>query len=142
MTSFGDRLKNLREKKGLSQQELAKRFNLSQSTIAYYENDKKQPNQNTLQRLADFFEVSVDYLLGRTDDPTPPQRQKIMVAGKEIELSREEFKVFEEIRKHSILFNDLATDPERKVKQLIRMWETIKTVVEEEEKGREDIIED
>lgn len=54
----------------LSQVELAKLLNLSQSTIAYYELNRKEPSQNTLQRLADFFGVSVDYLLGRTDIPT------------------------------------------------------------------------
>lgn len=63
MSTFGSRLKNLRENKELSQGELGKRFNLSQSTIAYYESDKKQPNNNTLKKIADFFGVTVDYLL-------------------------------------------------------------------------------
>jgi len=67
MTTFGARLKKERESRDLSQQELANRLNLSQSSIAYYEKDKKQPPQNTLAKIADFFEVSVDYLLGRTD---------------------------------------------------------------------------
>ncbi|PWW06281.1 helix-turn-helix protein [Paenibacillus cellulosilyticus] len=68
MPTFGERLKKLRDRKGISQQELADRFNLSQSTIAYYESDKKQPSQNTLQKLADFYETSVDFLLGRTQN--------------------------------------------------------------------------
>jgi transcriptional regulator with XRE-family HTH domain len=68
MPTFGERLKKLRERRGLSQQELADRFNLSQSTIAYYESDKKQPSQNTLQKLADFYETSVDFLLGRVHE--------------------------------------------------------------------------
>lgn len=66
MASFGKRLKILRDKKGISQEDLAKLFNLSQSTIAYYEKDKKQPSQKTLTRLADYFGVSTDYLLGRS----------------------------------------------------------------------------
>ncbi|MCL6446826.1 MAG: helix-turn-helix transcriptional regulator [Armatimonadetes bacterium] len=71
MNTFGQRLKVLREEKKLSQEELGKIFHLSQSTIAYYEKDKKQPSQKTLQKFADFFNVSVDYLLGRTNNPKP-----------------------------------------------------------------------
>ena len=66
MITFGQRLKYLREKKGISQGELGKRFNLSQSTIAYYELNKKQPSQSTLNKMADFFDVTADYLLART----------------------------------------------------------------------------
>ena len=65
MVSFGQRLKELRKKKGMSQEDLAKLFNLSQSTFAYYERDKKQPSHRTLSLLADYFGVSTDYLLGR-----------------------------------------------------------------------------
>lgn len=68
MASFGERLKNEREKKGLSQQELADRLKLSQSSIAYYERDKKQPPFETLNEIADYFEVQTDYLLGRTNN--------------------------------------------------------------------------
>lgn len=71
MISFGKRLRELREERGLTQRELAGLLNLNQSTIAFYETDKKQPSQDTLARLADLFDVSVDYLLGRTDIRNP-----------------------------------------------------------------------
>lgn len=74
MITFGERLKALREEKQISQRELGQFFNLSQSTIAYYETNKKEPNKDTLQRLADYFHVSVDYLLGRTNDPRPASK--------------------------------------------------------------------
>jgi transcriptional regulator with XRE-family HTH domain len=80
MATFGQRLKRLREEKELSQQELAKLFSLSQSTIAYYELDKKQPSQKTLQRLAEFFGCTVDYILGRTDIRNPDQPDEDIVA--------------------------------------------------------------
>jgi repressor LexA len=67
MAHFGSRLRGLREEKELSQEALGKVLNLSQSTIAYYELNRKQPTQENLQYFADFFNVSVDYLLGRTD---------------------------------------------------------------------------
>jgi transcriptional regulator with XRE-family HTH domain len=80
MATFGQRLKQLREEKELSQQELAKLFCLSQSTIAYYELDKKQPSQKTLQRLAEFFGCTVDYILGRTDIRNPDQPDEDIIA--------------------------------------------------------------
>ncbi|KYH31891.1 helix-turn-helix domain-containing protein [Neomoorella mulderi] len=75
MATFGERLKSLREQKELSQEALGKKFHLSQSIIAHYEAGRKQPSQDILQRLADFFNVSVDFLLGRTDDPNPGQHR-------------------------------------------------------------------
>lgn len=71
MATFGERLKLLREQKDLSQEALGKIFHLTQSIIAHYEAGRKQPSQQTLRKFADFFNVSVDYLLGRTDDPRP-----------------------------------------------------------------------
>ncbi|NHM28897.1 helix-turn-helix domain-containing protein [Desulfofundulus sp. TPOSR] len=71
MTIFGKRLRELREKKNLSQEALGKLFHLSQSMIAHYEAGRKQPSQQTLRQMADFFGVSIDYLLGRTNDPRP-----------------------------------------------------------------------
>lgn len=68
---FGERLASLRKRKGLSQYALAERLNFSRGQLANYEQGKREPDYNTLQKIADFFEVSVDYLLGRTDKPTP-----------------------------------------------------------------------
>lgn len=68
LSTFGSRLRALREGKGLKQEPLAKMLNLTQSTIAYYESDTKQPTYVTLKRLADFFGVTTDYLLGRSDE--------------------------------------------------------------------------
>lgn len=67
---FAKRLRELREKKGMSQAELGKIFNLSKQTISSYENGGSTPNHAILKSMADFFGVSLDYLLGRTDDTT------------------------------------------------------------------------
>jgi transcriptional regulator with XRE-family HTH domain len=77
MATFGERLKLLREQKDLSQEALGKIFHLTQSIIAHYEAGRKQPSQQTLRKFADFFNVSVDYLLGRTDDPIPSRNEKM-----------------------------------------------------------------
>lgn len=69
------RFKELRIQKGLTQEELITQFNdrygkrYGASSISMFENDKRIPETQSLMDFADFFNVSVDYLLGRTDEP-------------------------------------------------------------------------
>ena len=65
--TFGQRLANLREEKGIYQKELAALLNVSPSTVSNYENDVHFPDIEILCKLADYFDVSTDYLLVRTD---------------------------------------------------------------------------
>ncbi len=69
---FAERLKELRKKANITQLEFAKKFNVSNGAIGNWESGKRQPDSETLSKLADFFNVSIDYLVGRTDNPTPP----------------------------------------------------------------------
>lgn len=66
---FGDRLSQLRKEKGITQLELSKVLKVSSSTISMYERNERDPDTSTLLDLADYFDVSADYLLGRTDNP-------------------------------------------------------------------------
>lgn len=61
-------LKKIRVNKGLTMKNLAKQIGVAESTISLYENGKRQPDHETLLRLADFFKVTTDYLLGREVD--------------------------------------------------------------------------
>lgn len=61
------RLKELREERNISQKYLGDLFNVAQNTISNWENGTREPDAATLMKLADIFEVSVDYLLGQTD---------------------------------------------------------------------------
>ena len=61
------RLKSLREEKGISQYQLADSLNLSRGLISNYEQGRREPDYNTLILIADYYEVSIDYLLGITD---------------------------------------------------------------------------
>lgn len=61
------RLKELRKEKGISQLKLAMELNTNQNTISRYETGEREPGINELISIADYFNVSVDYLLGRTD---------------------------------------------------------------------------
>lgn len=65
--TFGQRLTDLREEKGIRQKELAVLINVSPSTVSNYENDVHYPDVAILCQLADYFNVSTDYLLARTD---------------------------------------------------------------------------
>ena len=61
------RLKQLRKEKKLSQLRLAIDLDMNQNTISRYENMEREADYETLIRFADYFKVSLDYLLGRTD---------------------------------------------------------------------------
>lgn len=63
------RLKELREKRNISQLKLAMDLNLNQNSISRYENMVREADYKTLILLADYFNVSIDYLLERTDNP-------------------------------------------------------------------------
>lgn len=63
------RLKELREKRRVSQVKLAIDLNLNQNAISRYENGAREADYKTLIAIADYFDVSIDYLLGRTDCP-------------------------------------------------------------------------
>jgi transcriptional regulator with XRE-family HTH domain len=73
-------LKYLREDKNLMQKDIAKLLEITPSAYGYYEQDKRQPDPETLRKLADFYNVSTDYLLGRTDFPDPPSNPREIIA--------------------------------------------------------------
>ena len=64
---LAERLLQLRKESGLTQKELAKKIDMNSVTYLHYEKGQREPPIDTLIVFADFFSVSVDYLLGRTD---------------------------------------------------------------------------
>lgn len=66
---FSERLRIARERKGFSQTDLAKRTDLQPSAISHFENNRRSPSFDNLKRLADALRVTVDYLLGRAEEP-------------------------------------------------------------------------
>ncbi len=67
MVEFGEKIKDLRLAKGLTQKQLAKELEQAQSTIFYWEQNKQEPNISSLKKLCEFFDVSADFLLGLSD---------------------------------------------------------------------------
>ena len=63
------RLKQLRKENGISQIKLAMELNMNQNSISRYENGERQADYETLIKFADYFDISLDYLLERTNNP-------------------------------------------------------------------------
>lgn len=71
MGLLGKRLRALRESKQLSQIEVGRLLRITSASVSAYELAKREPDHDTLTKLADLYNTSADYLLGRTDDPRP-----------------------------------------------------------------------
>ena len=69
MKIFAERLLELRKEKGISQATLAKELKISDGVVCYWETNRSEPTAPNLVKLDDYFDVSVDYLLERTDNP-------------------------------------------------------------------------
>lgn len=80
----GRKLKNLREKKGLLQKELGDKLNISASTIGMYEQDRRDPDFETLKKIANFFNVTTDYLLDNTNNTDMDEELKEKEALKKL----------------------------------------------------------
>ena len=65
---FAERLKSLRKEQNLTQQKIAEKLNISRGSYAQWETERTQPSSKSLETLANFFNVSTDYLLGNTDN--------------------------------------------------------------------------
>lgn len=68
MVKIAERLQALRKEKKMTQQGMADYFGINLRTYQYYEGDDHRPDYETLIALADYFDVTTDYLLGRTDE--------------------------------------------------------------------------
>ena len=90
-------MKKLRDEKGLKQIDIAEMLGVSRTTYTQYETEKSEPDLRTVARLADFFEVSVDYLLGKTTIRTPIETIAAHHDGDEF--TEEELEDIEQFRK-------------------------------------------
>ena len=88
-----NRIKDLREDRDMRQSDLAAATGIDQRTISNYETGKTSPDAYALIKLADFFDVSVDYLLGRADFDVSSEDKKIQLINRIIE-------ELEELKRH------------------------------------------
>ena len=117
---FSDRLRKLRAENKLKQEELAKKFNTSKAAISNYENDYRKPTMDLISDLADFFGVSIDYIMGKTDIrkiELPPELQEF-------------------IKKHGIDYIESAKFahekgvPPEDIKVIIETFEDLKPIID------------
>lgn len=103
---------------------------ISRSTIAGYETERKEPDYETLKKIADFFNVSIDYLLGRTDIRSPLDKiTKAVLDDPELLEFWNTLKDREDLK---LLFNQTKKLSPKNIRQIIRI---IKAIEEEENKG-------
>ena len=69
MATLGERLRSLRKARNLKREQLAAAIGVTPRVITFYETNDREPSLRVLIALADFFDVSLDYLVGRSDDP-------------------------------------------------------------------------
>ena len=115
-----NRLKLLREEKKLNQNEVGKYLGITGQAYGLYENEKRTINNETLIKLADYFEVSTDYLLGKSDIRNPekgvdfdPDKLRIGLSKKDYEnITDEQMKQIEELAK--VILKDNLKDKDKK----------------------------
>lgn len=87
MATFGERLKQLRNEKGLTLDELKDYLNTTKATLSRYENNKRDPKIDFATKVASYFNVSLDYVLGVTDEKSSKAKHSIVKTKND--LSRE-----------------------------------------------------
>lgn len=113
---FGTRLTALRKQKKLLQADLANKIGIARATYGAYEQGTRQPDFDTLEKIADFFEVSTDYLLGRSDTLalTPQEQDEV------------EFQAFVNDPELGVWYKELPKSDEEELRKLRAIWEMIK----------------
>lgn len=106
---IGEKIKELRKNNKITQEQLGNAIGVSKMAISYFEKGKKSPGRESLEKIADYFNVTTDYLLGRSEDP---------------ELSEEENKIVTEEGKNIMALIERLPEDERK-----KAWEQLEMYV-------------
>ncbi len=88
--NIGSRIAYLRDRRGLTQEELSLALGISRAALSHYEKNRREPDSETLTKVADIFKVSLDYLVGRTDNPNLVMDREVGQFMDQLELSDEE----------------------------------------------------
>lgn len=127
MSTFADRFKKERLNKNLTQAELADKFHTDKSSISKYENGHSMPELPILQEYAEFFGVSIDYLLGNTNERSSADKiKKALTDDPELSDAWEKISQREDLQ---LLFKQTKDMDESSIRQVIRI---IKAIEDEE----------
>lgn len=111
---LSNRLRSLRENRKITQADVADRIGVARTTYAMYEQGKREPDLNTINTIASFYDVTADYLLGRTN-------QKSL-----IDKDDEEFQAFANDPSLQKWYMELPKSKEEDLRKLRKMWEILK----------------
>ena len=127
MATFSKRLKKLRKKKSVTLDELARAIDTTKTTLSRYENEKREPKMDMVKRIADYFNVTTDYLIGSTDEKKSADKIKAAIANDpELVSFWDEIADREDLK---LLFKQTKDLEPKTVKQIIRI---IKAIEDEE----------
>jgi transcriptional regulator with XRE-family HTH domain len=90
MMNIGNRIAFLRDQRGLTQEELSSSLGISRAALSHYEKNRREPDTETLGKIADLFQVSLDYLVGRTSQSTTTLDADVRQFTDELELADDE----------------------------------------------------
>lgn len=110
MSILGKRIKSLREENKIQQTEFAKIIGVSNVVLSRYETGDRKPDYDTLIKIAEHFDVTIDYLLGRSDDPSKTYDEEL-----------EEF-----INNVRVWYKDEPEDKEERLQMMKEMFEVFK----------------
>jgi transcriptional regulator with XRE-family HTH domain len=108
---IGKRLKELRLKNNLTQQELGNLINVTKVSVCCYEKGTRTPNIETLEDLCNVLNVNTDYLLGRDINVMVMEDE----ASYGVKLSKNDIDIINEIKKHKDLYRKITNDPKRMI---------------------------
>ncbi|GMQ58958.1 hypothetical protein AN1V17_33550 [Vallitalea sediminicola] len=121
------RLKQLRISKGLTQERFANILGISRARYNNFETGKRTPNDDIKIQIASFYGVSIDYMIGQTDNPTPYDKPKLEINDKHID--KEIHKLIVKVEKTNGLIFDGCVIDEPTKEVLIKMLKTTKAIV-------------
>lgn len=120
--TLGERLRVCREKLHKSQLDASADLGISNTQLSRYEADTRKPDPELISKFAEYYKTTTDYLLGRTNNPSP-----ITDNTEDFE-----FEAFINNPEHGIFFKEYLEAPEERKKELMMLWKMIKDA----EKGR------
>lgn len=119
------KVSQLRKSISLTQDELANRLSINRGTYANYERGHRQPDFETLQKIVDYFDVTSDYLLGRTDKPKLINYN--FNTDKNTDMNQQEFEAWLNDTRFSKLYKESNESDEERRDMLLALWGVINT---------------
>lgn len=114
---FHIRITELRKRRNYTQQQVADYLGISRGAYANYEIGNREPDADTLAKLAELYDTTTDYILGLTDDPTPPRKDAAEQQATLGEIDDPEL---------GLWFKELLDAPAERREELRKIWEIIK----------------